>query len=206
MIEKVRRVVMGEPLPGKSVFSHVEAVEPLHPAPGSGELSDRPLSAFWFIWGWDELPQLPHHDTEPFVARSFFPPPGGLRINAVRYVANTVDHGLEASGTAAQMSPSEARGGDGAAEVTRLIRAEPCGMYQDATRPGMHRTDSIDIGVIVSGEITIESDDGSTVVLGPGDVYIQNGAVHNWKSHPENPAHVVFIILPAQRVNHPRAE
>lgn len=166
MIKRVRRVVMGEREPKRSLFTHAEEVEP--------------LGGWHFVWGFDAIPQLPHHDTEPYVPQSLFPRPGGLRIV-------TLDFGER--GTA-----------DDEAEVTRLIEEEPCGRLDDPEHPGMHRTDSIDIGVVISGEITSEAADGSRVVLGPGDVYIQNGAFHNWISNPENPARIVFVVIGAERV------
>jgi len=45
---------------------------------------------------------------------------------------------------------------------------------------GMHTTDSVDYGVVISGEITLELDDGATVRLKQGDCVVQNGARHAW--------------------------
>ncbi|MGB2712285.1 MAG: cupin domain-containing protein [Conexibacter sp.] len=170
MIEKVRRVVMGEPAPGTSRFTHVEEVE----AVAAGE-----AMSCWLVWGWDALPTLPHDSVEPFVPRSYFPPPGGLRISATRF-------GVDDRAAAEQERPDDT-------DEARIFTAEPCGLHEDRARPGMHRTDSIDIGVVVAGEVTVEADDGSTVLLGPGDIYIQNGALHRWHANPDRPAHVVFV-------------
>ena len=175
LIEHIRRVVMGEPRQGESVFTHVEEVEPLRTDDGGGA---------WFIWGWDELPALPSYDVEPFVPRSGFPPPGGLRIMSVGPLASK-DDGVE-TGSAAEA-------------FDRLIQAEPFGRVDDPHKPGMHQTDSIDIGIVISGEVTIEATDGSEVVLRRGDVYVQNGAQHRWRPNPDNPAQIVFVILNAQR-------
>src|SRR5687767_4067397 len=139
MVDRVRRVVMGEPASGPSRFTHVEEVQPL----GAGGAR--------FVWGWDEVPTLPHADDRPYEPRSFFPPPGGLRIIAMGF---SPGDGGEVSAEAQEQS-------------ARLMAAEPAGMKPDPSRPGMHRTDTIDIGVIVSGEVTTEADDGSKVVLGP---------------------------------------
>jgi hypothetical protein len=171
MIEEVRRVVMGEPAPGKSEFSHVETVEPF-------ELGD---GRVWLVWGWDELPRLPHHSTDPYVPSTYFPAPGGMRISATRFGITDADQD--------PVVPEE---------LVKLSEAEPCGRVDDPARPGMHRTDSIDIGVVVAGEVIVEAGDGRQVALRPGDVYIQNGAMHNW--HASEPgAHVVYIGLGATR-------
>jgi hypothetical protein len=173
VIERVRRVVMGEPSPRKAVFTHVEEIEPLE----TGGMKA------WFVWGYDEKPRLPLHGAEPYEVRSWFPPADGLRVLALHM----------GSDAGAGTKP------DAVETLARLHAAEPAGMTSDPDRPGMHRSDSIDIGVIVSGEVITEAEDGTRVVLGPGDVYVQNGAMHNWHSNPDNPAHVVFVVLGAER-------
>ena len=83
--------------------------------------------------------------------------------------------------------------------VADLLHRPPGGPARGPAAPGgMHRSDTIDIAVVVSGELTVEAGDGTTTVLGPGDVYVQNGAMHSC-SEPEDPAHVVFIVLGAER-------
>ena len=53
--------------------------------------------------------------------------------------------------------------------------------HVEADNPGMHTTDSIDYGVILSGKITMELDEGKVTELGPGDVWVQNGTRHAWR-------------------------
>ena len=53
--------------------------------------------------------------------------------------------------------------------------------HVEADNPGMHTTDSIDYGVILSGKITMELDEGEVTELGPGDVWVQNGTRHAWR-------------------------
>lgn len=183
MIERVRRIVMGEPEPGRSAFTHVEEVEPL---------TRGPASRWWLVWGWDRLPTLPHNPAEPYAPASLFPPAGGLRIWAQRMGRG--DPG-----------DTESDWRDAAEAVARLQAADPPGWTDDPSRPGMHRTDSIDIGVVVAGQVTVEAEDGSSVALSPGDVYIQNGAMHRWRPNPEDPGHVVFILIGAERAKGARA-
>ena len=51
-------------------------------------------------------------------------------------------------------------------------------------RPGLHkrvhRTDSVDYIVVLSGEIDMELEAGNEVHLKTGDVMVQRGTVHNW--------------------------
>jgi hypothetical protein len=174
LIEEVRRVVMGERGSGESTFTHVEVVEPMKV--GDGRV--------WHIWGWDEIPVLPLDSSGPYVPRSWSPPIGGMRITATRFSDQQAPRTEEERATEAALKA--------------LAEAEPAGRCDDPERPGMHRTDSIDIGVVVCGEVTVEAGDAERVVLRPGDVYLQNGALHNWLPGPGQ-GHVVFISLGLRR-------
>jgi len=63
----------------------------------------------------------------------------------------------------------------------------------------MHRTDSIDYAVIMSGEIDMELDD-STVHLKAGDVLVQRGTIHNWVNRGTSPCTIAFILIAAKPV------
>jgi uncharacterized cupin superfamily protein len=65
--------------------------------------------------------------------------------------------------------------------------------------PGMHRTDSTDFGVALSGSVAIELDDGVEVLLSPGDVVVQNGTRHRWRVVGGVPATVAAFIIGAHR-------
>jgi quercetin dioxygenase-like cupin family protein len=59
----------------------------------------------------------------------------------------------------------------------------------------MHQTNGLDIGIVISGEVTVDAEDGSSVTMGPGDIYIQPGAMHAWRTDPKNPGVMVFVVL-----------
>lgn len=50
----------------------------------------------------------------------------------------------------------------------------------DASRPGMHRTDTLDWITILAGEIELILDD-QTLRLGAGDCVVQRGTMHAWR-------------------------
>ncbi len=64
----------------------------------------------------------------------------------------------------------------------------------------VHRTDSIDYAVVVSGEIDMELDDGESVHLKAGDVLVQRGTVHNWVNKGSEPCVIAFILIAAKPV------
>jgi mannose-6-phosphate isomerase-like protein (cupin superfamily) len=66
--------------------------------------------------------------------------------------------------------------------------------------PRMHRTDSIDYAVVMSGEIDMELDNGKEVHLKAGDVLVQRGTIHNWINRGTVPCSIAFILIDAKPV------
>jgi hypothetical protein len=65
--------------------------------------------------------------------------------------------------------------------------------------PGMHTTDTIDYGVLMSGEISLELDDGKAIALKSGDIVVQNGTGHAWRNHGDKAASMIFVMIGAKR-------
>lgn len=68
----------------------------------------------------------------------------------------------------------------------------------------MHRTESLDYVIVVSGEVEMNIDD-STVKLRAGDVLIQRGTNHAWVNRGTEAARVAFVLIDAQPlgIGHP---
>jgi len=77
--------------------------------------------------------------------------------------------------------------------VFRIVRYEP------GVAPRMHRTESIDYAVVISGEIDMELDD-SVVHLKTGDVLVQRGTIHNWVNRGTEPCVIAFVLVAAKPV------
>ena len=82
-----------------------------------------------------------------------------------------------------------------------MVAPEPLpGMHvEDGDEPGMHRTDSTDFGIVLSGSVAVELDDGAEVVLSAGDVVVQNGTRHRWRVVGDVPATVAAFLIGAHR-------
>lgn len=66
-----------------------------------------------------------------------------------------------------------------------------------AGAPGrMHRTETIDYVLVLSGEIDMDMDN-STVKLKAGDILIQRGTNHSWVNRSGQPARVAFVLIDA---------
>lgn len=71
--------------------------------------------------------------------------------------------------------------------------------FMPGVSPRVHRTDSIDYAVVMSGEIEMELDD-SVVHLKAGDVLVQRGTIHNWVNRGAEPCVIAFVLIDAKPV------
>jgi quercetin dioxygenase-like cupin family protein len=71
-------------------------------------------------------------------------------------------------------------------------------MLPGASSP-LHRTDSIDYGIIISGEIELELENKVSKRIGAGEIIIQRGTVHKWKNPSETEVcRIVFVLIEAK--------
>ncbi len=61
----------------------------------------------------------------------------------------------------------------------------------------MHKTDTLDVIVLVKGEIDLLLDEGEPTSLKPGDVVIQRATNHAWINHGAETALLVAILVNA---------
>jgi hypothetical protein len=173
----IRRVVTGHDSQGKSRVVDDRDVEPI-----TSELM--PGCAAYGLWGRDERPTFPD-DGSPGRAEAWFPPRDGSR-----FMINMIPPGD-------LVPPSDL---DMAAAVDELERQMPgATAVMEPDAPGMHTTDSLDYVLVVSGEVTLELDDGEQTVLRAGDVVIQNGTRHAWRNHGTEPCTIVGVAIGADR-------
>ncbi|WP_330350366.1 cupin domain-containing protein [Streptomyces sp. NBC_00582] len=78
--------------------------------------------------------------------------------------------------------------------VFRIGRLEP------GHRSPLHRTLSVDYGIVLEGEAVLELDGGDRVVLATGDVLIQRGTNHLWANESSKPCTVAWVLIDAEPV------
>ena len=105
------------------------------------------------------------------------PPPGGSIFRVVEF---------QPEGSMAAAANTESEG------LANMGATTPDG----ARHPGMHRTETIDYAVIMTGEIDMLLDD-SEVHLRAGDVVVQRGTYHAWANRGTEPCRVAFILIDA---------
>ena len=173
----IRRVVTGHDADGKAIFVDDQMVEPV-------TLALAPGLAFHRVWGADSISRFPD-DGAPPEARTYFPPTSGFRFG---FFTIPPDGG---AGLPADLDLEAAL-----AEVEEKLP----GMadHLEPAEPGMHTTATIDYGVVISGQATLELDDGAKVVLNAGDSYIQNGTRHRWSNSGTVPAVMAIALVGAE--------
>ena len=77
--------------------------------------------------------------------------------------------------------------------VFRILELQP------GNTPRVHRTDSLDYAVVMSGEIDMDLD-GAEVHLQAGDVIVQRGTIHNWINRGTEPCVIAFVLIDAKPV------
>lgn len=63
--------------------------------------------------------------------------------------------------------------------------------------PGMHKTDTIDYVVVLSGEVYAVMDKGE-VLLRAGDSLVQRGTNHAWSNRSNKPCVIAFVMISAE--------
>ncbi|KAL1966268.1 hypothetical protein VTN77DRAFT_4621 [Rasamsonia byssochlamydoides] len=72
--------------------------------------------------------------------------------------------------------------------------------FKPNTKTVFHRTESLDFGIVVEGEITCYLDNGVELDFKRGDVCIQRGTIHGWENKTDKPARVYFVLSAAEPV------
>ncbi|MFK4872539.1 cupin domain-containing protein [Novosphingobium sp. ZW T3_23] len=61
----------------------------------------------------------------------------------------------------------------------------------------MHRTNSIDYGIVLKGEIELEVDDGERRTISEGGIVVQRGTNHLWRNTTDSICRLVFVLIEA---------
>ncbi|KAH8174566.1 cupin domain-containing protein [Sarocladium implicatum] len=68
--------------------------------------------------------------------------------------------------------------------------------FAPGKEPLMHRTKSLDYGVVLEGEMELILDSGETRLLKRGDVAVQRGTMHAWKNASDTQwGRILFVLL-----------
>lgn len=180
-VRGMRRIVTGFNEEGKSVF--ISDGEPTR----SCTIEELPSFRMAEVWATEAQPTIPNVEgdiTEKI--SSLVLGPAGTRFRLSRmYPEQEVMEALQ-------------RGADAGVMLEKFACGAP-GIEMEPDNPGMHTTDSIDYGVVISGEVYLELDDGAEVLLKTGDCVVQNGTRHAWRNRGSVPCLMAFVMIGATR-------
>jgi naringenin degradation protein FdeH len=172
----IRRVVTGHDDRGRAIITSDGAL------PTVVEMASIPGTVFHEVWSTEGSPPPVGNGPDPSLGPIRLPPPThGTRIRFVDIPPDSEEflrHGAE------RMNAAFVEIGDAEASTVKA----------DTPHPLMHRTESIDYGIVVSGELTLVLDRGETL-LHEGDVVIQRGTNHAWANRSGKPCRMLFILV-----------
>ena len=175
MAQHVRRIVTGHDGRGRSIV-HEDG-----PPARVVTLGGPAGAIFHEIWNTRAAPApIDRASGEPAEAGiALLPPASGTRI---RILDIPPDDGKLAA------LPREA--------VRALFEAIGAGhaLAEDAPHPLMHRTETIDYGIVLEGELVLILDEGETIVRA-GDVIVQRGTSHAWANRSDRNARIAFVLV-----------
>ena len=178
-LKRVRRVVTGNDARGRSRVLFDGAAPNVNPG------AVTPSAGMTDLWVFHRCPapiggerddgNLPFH---------FEPPPNGGHLRIVQSRARPADY-----------DPAT----DRSAVPVHEPRRRPDGVWdkggQNAFSSPIHKSETVDYGIMLEGERTLLLDDGQ-YVMRPGDVVVQLGNWHGW-TNPRSGSLMAFLMMGA---------
>jgi mannose-6-phosphate isomerase-like protein (cupin superfamily) len=173
-----RRIVTGHNAAGKAV------IQEEGPPPRTQRFGSEHGPVFYEVWSTREAPaRIDRASGEPFEDRIVLAPPkGGTRIRVLDFPPE--HESLQ------NVTPEQARALF--AEIGATDAASHTG--SGSRHVFMHRTETIDYGIVLEGEIVLILDEGETTVRA-GDIVIQRGTNHGWANRSKRNCRVAFVLI-----------
>jgi hypothetical protein len=178
-----KRALTGRDEAGKSVFKSFDVTSKVV------TIDANPGLTFHELYMTEGVPQLTGLEPDPMLkGTKAFPGPGGTLFRLISYPPRRPEGYKPPPGVTFE---------SGLRELSEKLPGMGDHFERDA--PGMHTTDTIDYGVVVRGEMTLELDDGQKVHLRQGDCVVQNGTRHRWRYPLPEPCLMAFVSVGGKR-------
>jgi hypothetical protein len=177
MPEAMRRIVTGHDDAGKAIIVSDAPPERIEKIGAHGPI-------FYEMWNTRETPaRIDRRSGEPCEQQLTLPPPrNGTRIRILDIPPETEQmKWVDAESARAHFAQI------GAAEASTHTDA-------GALHPFMHRTQTIDYGIVIEGEITLIVDRGESIIKA-GDVVVQRGTNHAWANRSGKNCRIAFVLI-----------
>ena len=175
-LHTIHRIVTGHDENGKAIVSSQGRL------PTVVEIAAVPGMVFHEVWATAGSRATIDNGIDPtLMPLRLLPPKPGTRVRFVDFPPETPDVPVRGSG---QSKEAFAQISDVAALTVKA----------DSPHPLMHRTETVDYGIVIEGEIALVLDD-SEVLLRPGSVAVQRGTNHAWANRSERPCRMLFVLV-----------
>lgn len=178
MTKPVRRVVTGHDAAGRAIIQEDGAVPRVRQVGGpSGPM-------FHEIWNTQATPApIDAASGEPAEdGIKLAPPKGGTRIRVLDIPPE--------SDEIRTMSPEEAR-----SHFAEVGAGDASAHSGSGSRHAlMHRTETIDYGIVLEGELVLIMDEGEAIIRA-GDIVVQRGTNHGWSNRSDRNCRIAFILI-----------
>jgi mannose-6-phosphate isomerase-like protein (cupin superfamily) len=178
-----RRIVTGHDQDGSAIILSDAPPDRVQQVGGPGG------PTFFEVWNTRETPVvIDRQSGEPTESGLVLAPPkGGTRIRVIDFPPE--GDAIRSLTTAEAAEKFSEIGGEDAAQSRT-----------GAPHPLMHRTQTLDYGIVLEGELTLVVDHGETTVQA-GDIIIQRGTNHAWANRSDKNCRVVFVLIDGQFVD-----
>jgi mannose-6-phosphate isomerase-like protein (cupin superfamily) len=181
-----RRALTGRDITGKSVFKSFDVT------PNVVEIESNPGLTFYELYSTEGTPSVTGREPDPMLQKTkAFPAPGGTNFRLISYPPKRPPSWTPPAGVTFESAMKEL-GEKVPGMADHFDRSSP-------EARGMHTTDTVDYGVVVRGEMTLELDDGNIVHLRQGDCIVQNGTRHRWRNPGSEPCLMAFVSVGGKR-------
>ncbi|MEJ1238362.1 cupin domain-containing protein [Chryseolinea sp. T2] len=175
-----RRIVTGHDADGQAIITS-------NAPPTRTQLVGGPGGpTFIEVWHTSETPAMifdqPLEDSEKGLVLA--PPQSGTRIRVIDFPPEGEEIRKLSGADAAEKF--KAMGGEHASTSKA-----------GAPHPLMHKTKTVDYGIVLEGEITLVLDKGETTIS-QGDIVIQNGTNHAWANRSGKLCRMAFVLIDGQ--------
>lgn len=177
-----RRIVTGHDADGKAII--ISDAPPVR-----AQLVGGPGGPTFFeVWNTREMPaMIKQQSAEPEEnGLVLAPPKKGTRIRVIEFPPE----GDEIR----RLTAADAQ------EKFKSMGGEQASKSSGAPHPLMHRTETLDYGIVLDGEMTLIMDRGETTIKA-GDIVIQCGTNHAWANRSGKICRMAFVLIDGQFVN-----
>ena len=176
----IRRIVTGHNAQGRSIITEDRAAPSVHTNP------KRVGYHLTQLWMTDQTPAHVGNEPDPTSRPLRLEPPRGGTVVRVVEFGPEGDWLTQLDADGAR----EAWGDLGSGKASTNTQG-------NAKHPLMHRTQSVDYGYVLEGEITLVLDE-EEVVMRQGDFMVERGTNHAWANRSGKPCKVLFVLIDGQ--------